>query len=94
MGEGYFVKLPPTPPKPDVYLDQLEPIKESYPAWFSLWKPVINKSFQGKELMMRKRTYEKGIKISKAQMRTLTIVADTFHPEWNYAIKSRRPTPT
>jgi hypothetical protein len=26
-------------------------------------------------------------------MRTLAIVADTFHPEWNYAIKPRRPMP-
>jgi Rhodopirellula transposase DDE domain len=40
------------------------------------------------------RTYEKGIKISNAQMRTLAIVADTFHPEWNYAIKPRPPAPT
>jgi hypothetical protein len=40
------------------------------------------------------RTYEKGIKISKAQMRTIAIEGDPFHPEWNYAIKPRRPTPT
>jgi hypothetical protein len=46
------------------------------------------------QCVLDERTYEKGIKISKAQMRTLAIVADTFHPEWNYAIKSRRPTPT
>jgi hypothetical protein len=26
-------------------------------------------------------------------MRTLAIEGDTFHPEWNYAIKPRRPTP-
>ena len=46
------------------------------------------------QCVLDERTYEKGIKISKAQMRTLAIVADTFHPEWNYAIKPRRPTPT
>jgi hypothetical protein len=46
------------------------------------------------QCVLDERTYEKGIKISKAKMRTLAIVADTFHPEWNYAIKSRRPTPT
>jgi hypothetical protein len=46
------------------------------------------------QCVLDERTYEKGIKISNAKMRTLAIVADTFHPEWNYAIKSRRPTPT
>lgn len=37
------------------------------------------------------RTYQKGIKITKAQMRTLAIEGDAFHPEWNYAIKPRQP---
>jgi DDE family transposase len=46
------------------------------------------------QCVLDERTYEKGIKISKAQMRTLAIEGDTFHPEWNYAIKPRRPTPT
>src|SRR5215470_7551126 len=46
------------------------------------------------QCVLDKRTYEKGIKISNAQMRTLAIDADIFHPEWNYAIKPRRPTPT
>jgi len=46
------------------------------------------------QCILDERTYEKGIKISKAQMRTLAIEGDTFHPEWNYTIKPRRPTPT
>jgi len=46
------------------------------------------------QCVLDERTYEKGIKISKAQMRTLAIEGDTFHPEWNYTIKPRRPTPT
>ena len=46
------------------------------------------------QCVLDERTYEKGIKISNAQMRTLAIDADIFHPEWNYAIKPRRPTPT
>ena len=33
------------------------------------------------------RSYQKGIKISKAQMRCLDITGDQFHPEWNYTIK-------
>ena len=37
------------------------------------------------------RSYQKGIKISKAQMRCLDITGDQFHPEWNYTIKPRPP---
>jgi hypothetical protein len=32
------------------------------------------------------RTYEKGIKISDAEMKRLDIRGDPFHPEWNYTI--------
>ncbi len=35
------------------------------------------------------RTYEKGIKVSKAEMNRLNIRGDTFHPEWNYTITPR-----
>ena len=35
------------------------------------------------------RTYEKGIKVSDAEMKTLNIKGDAFHPEWNYTIKPR-----
>ena len=34
-------------------------------------------------------TYEKGIKVSDAEMESLDITGDTFHPEWNYTIKPR-----
>jgi Rhodopirellula transposase DDE domain len=30
------------------------------------------------------RTYQKGIKVSKAAMKGLDITGDHFHPEWNY----------
>ena len=33
--------------------------------------------------------YEKGIKIKNAQMRTLAITGDNFHPEWNYTVSPR-----
>ena len=39
------------------------------------------------------RTYEKGIRISKAEMRQLSIENDAFRPEWNYTIKPRCPAP-
>jgi len=42
------------------------------------------------ECALDERTYEKGIKVSDAEMKTLNIIGDDFHPEWNYTIKSRR----
>ena len=38
-------------------------------------------------------TYEKGIKVSDAEMATLNIKGDDFHPEWNYTIRPRSPLP-
>jgi hypothetical protein len=35
------------------------------------------------------RDYPKGIKVSDAEMKTLNIKGDTFHPEWNYTISPR-----
>src|SRR6202790_3576063 len=37
------------------------------------------------------RSYQKGIKVSKAAMKCLDITGDHFHPEWNYAIRPRQP---
>ena len=34
-------------------------------------------------------TYEKGVKVSDAEMAALSIEGDAFHPEWNYTIKPR-----
>ena len=39
--------------------------------------------------VLDERTYEKGIKVSDAEMAALDITGDTFHPEWNYTIKPR-----
>ncbi len=41
------------------------------------------------ECALDTRTYEKGIKVSDAEMQALDIAGDTFHPEWNYTIKPR-----
>ncbi len=41
------------------------------------------------ECALDTRTYEKGIKVSDAEMESLDITGDTFHPEWNYTIKPR-----
>jgi hypothetical protein len=37
------------------------------------------------------RTYQKGIKVSDAEMQSLEITGDTFHPEWNYTARPRQP---
>jgi hypothetical protein len=37
------------------------------------------------------RCYPKGIKVSDAEMQTLNIKGDTFHPEWNYIVSPRTP---
>jgi hypothetical protein len=41
------------------------------------------------ECALDTRTYEKGIKVSDAQMKALDIQGDPFHPEWNYTIRPR-----
>lgn len=42
------------------------------------------------ECALDTRTYEKGIKVSDAEMAMLNLTGDDFHPEWNYTIN---PTP-
>ena len=41
------------------------------------------------ECLLDERTYQKGIKVSDAEMAELDITGDAFHPEWNYTIKPR-----
>jgi hypothetical protein len=42
------------------------------------------------ECALDANTYEKGIKVSDAEMASLNIAGDVFHPEWNYTITPRR----
>jgi hypothetical protein len=42
------------------------------------------------ECALDTRTYEKGIKVSDAEMEALSITGHDFHPEWNYTINPRR----
>jgi hypothetical protein len=46
------------------------------------------------ECVLDTRTYEKGIKVSKAEMARLAVIGDAFHPEWNYTITPRRQAET
>jgi hypothetical protein len=41
------------------------------------------------ECALDERTYEKGTRIKKAEMKLLDIEGDAFHLEWNYTIKPR-----
>ncbi len=41
------------------------------------------------ECALDERIYEKGIKVSNAEMQALAIEGEDFHPEWNYTIKPR-----
>ena len=43
------------------------------------------------ECAVDERTYETGIRISKAEMKRLDIEGDAFHPDWNYAIQPSSP---
>jgi Rhodopirellula transposase DDE domain len=43
------------------------------------------------ECALDERTYQKGIKVSDAEMARLNIKGDDFHPEWNYTISPRLP---
>lgn len=63
---AYYVRLDPLPSPPDVYLDDLEYVLDSYAeisathrAFF--WVPQVGRSFDGKELRVRGRDYAKGL---------------------------------
>ena len=43
------------------------------------------------ECALDERTYQKGIRIKKVEMKLLDIEGEAFHPDWNYAIKPRIP---
>jgi Rhodopirellula transposase DDE domain len=43
------------------------------------------------ECALDTRVYEKGIKVSDAEMKALDIRGHEFHPEWNYTVMPRTP---
>ncbi|MDR2470188.1 MAG: NPCBM/NEW2 domain-containing protein [Tannerella sp.] len=59
-----YVKMPtPVPPQPDVYLDDLEYIPNAYSKRVSnfMWMPKKWKSYEGKPLRVRGKTYAHGM---------------------------------
>ena len=67
---------------------------ESRAAVIELIGQTTTKTGLKVDCALDERTYEKGIRISKAEMRKLAIDGDAFHPEWNYTVKPRSPQPT
>jgi hypothetical protein len=65
--EACYVKLPSeAPPQPDIYLDDLPYIPNDYTnhsqgAYACLWHPQKGKSFEGKPLRVRDKTYSHGM---------------------------------
>ena len=59
ISEGLFVRLGPLPPKPDVYLDELQPVTPARPDW--RWQAKVNQAFQGAPISIRDVTYAKGM---------------------------------
>ncbi|MDR1493411.1 MAG: isochorismatase family protein [Planctomycetaceae bacterium] len=63
LSNAQYILLPPKPVLPDVFLDDLEYIPESYgllhSSWF--WFPKKQKSFEGKPLRVRGTTYQHGL---------------------------------
>jgi nicotinamidase-related amidase len=59
ISEGYFVRLGPLPPKPNLYLDQLKPLTPARPDW--RWEVKTNQAFTGGPLKIRECTYNMGV---------------------------------
>lgn len=64
--DAFFVMLPPEPPKPDIYLDDLDYITDPYgdkdPVYKAcLWLPKKEKSYDDQPLRMRQKLYKKGL---------------------------------
>lgn len=58
---AYFVRLPAKPPKPDVFLDTLEPLPRQYPILDCFWIPKINLSYESNPLRVRGQKYARGL---------------------------------
>lgn len=64
--DAHFVRLPPRPPEPHVYLDDLRHIPDPYSEGGGVyaacfWQPKIGRSYEGELLRVRGTVYEKGV---------------------------------
>lgn len=65
-GQGYFVKMPPTPPAPDVPVGKLTPVTDLYARLNAataacLWPVRSNVSYENKPLRIRRHKYAAGL---------------------------------
>ena len=72
-------------------------ISLKYDILFQFYQTIINlitatKTKTGLTVQARlhKKTYKKGIKVSKIEMEKINIHKNKFHGEWNYTIKPTR----
>lgn len=61
ISNGFFVRLPPKPPKPDVYVDTLQEQPPQSPSKEFLFWPVRSQSFGRQPLRIRGKVYEHGL---------------------------------
>jgi hypothetical protein len=64
--DAYFVLLPSEPPKPNIYLDDLDYIMDPYGQIDAtlaacLWVPKKGQSYENQKLRVRRMVYEKGL---------------------------------
>ncbi|MDP4212299.1 MAG: NPCBM/NEW2 domain-containing protein [Bacteroidota bacterium] len=81
-GRAFFVLLPPLPPAPDISVTALEPVTDLYAAMnpvyaACLWQPVTNKSYEGKTLRIREKTFGNGL-----GMRAPAYIRFNLKPGW------------
>jgi hypothetical protein len=83
VSDAFFVRLPPQPPLPDVYVDELELKLDPYayqenPAYAAcFWAPLVGKSFEGNPLRIRGINYEHGL-----GCRAPTAISYAIRPQW------------
>jgi hypothetical protein len=78
-----FVRLPPRPAKPDVYLDDLKYVLDPYgqiaPVFAAcLWQPKVGKSYESQPLRVRGKVYPKGL-----GFRAPSAVRNELKPEYD-----------
>ena len=82
--------------------DRAPPVLPHHPNWrgrpltdhatiIELIAATTTKTGLKVESALDTRIYEKGIKVTKAEMKDLNIRGDAFHPEWNYSVVPRQP---
>jgi len=81
--DACFVRLPPRPARPNVYLNELKYLLDPYgqiaPVYAAcLWQPKVGKSYEGQPLRVRGKVYAKGL-----GFRTPSAVRYELKPEYD-----------